>query len=57
MHHVRRQRDAMEIWGYCERCDHWFECPTERLVDWACPLCGLEPLRIKNRAADDGSSR
>jgi len=39
----------MNIWGYCERCDRWFECPTERATEWACPSCDMEPLRIENR--------
>lgn len=39
----------MNIWGYCERCDRWFGCPTDRATEWACPSCGMEPLRIENR--------
>lgn len=39
----------MDIWGYCEHCDFWFECPTDHTAAWGCPSCGLEPLRIENR--------
>jgi predicted RNA-binding Zn-ribbon protein involved in translation (DUF1610 family) len=52
----------MNIWGYCERCDVWFQCPTDHVVDWACPSCGVEPLRIENRTVNgstgtDGDDR
>lgn len=40
----------MDIWGYCEDCDIWFECPTELTAIWTCPSCGMEPLRIQNRS-------
>lgn len=41
----------MDIWGYCEACDRWFECPTDRDLVWACSSCGMEPLRIENRSS------
>ena len=41
----------MDIWGYCEGCDVWFECLTDHTAAWACPSCGMEPLRIENRSA------
>ena len=40
----------VNIWGYCELCDRWFECPMESMSAWACPSCAAQPLRIENRA-------
>ena len=43
----------MDIWGHCEDCERWFYCPTGAHAepDWACPVCGAEPMVIENRAA------
>jgi hypothetical protein len=44
------------MWGHCERCDRWFEQPTDRDVEWTCPSCGVRPLHIENRGMAATSS-
>lgn len=45
------------MWGHCERCDHWFERPTDHDVAWRCPTCGVRPLHMEHRGSAMTSSR
>jgi hypothetical protein len=43
----------MELWGRCGGCARWFFLAVD-LTDrapWMCPVCGLEPIEVENRAA------
>jgi hypothetical protein len=42
-----------EIWGYCPDCRRWFYCDgwfRRDLPAPTCPVCGMEPTAIENRA-------
>ena len=40
----------MRIWAYCKGCEEWFACVRGIdgvVMDWRCPVCGLQPVSIQ----------